>query len=215
MSTKVDMIVCFEKSRYKERMKKLLPLMIIALMACASKPSPKRNAPTFNAEVSQYSDLSYREKLTSKTTTLNFLQNEVTDLKIQTLNNIVTNACFDSAKQKGYAVTSVKESCPTCLNVKITNSDDTGAHKEGLMDCIANENTSQKNCFAGQGTYYDRSLTIEILDANNKQVHKIEVNSKGSTNSIAKVAKEMCFVAFADFPQTMLKKSYTIPYPIQ
>lgn len=198
-------------------MKKIaLFLSLIFITSCGGKPVPNMGGKVLKAEVSHYSDVAYRTKLLEKKTTLNFIVPSKDDLKVHALSSTVIQHCSDAALKKGYPIMIDSKTCADCLDVTVKNSTDTEEKNSSFANCFTDKNPNQSNCFGDQVKKYGRWIQLTITDPKTqKQVHKIEVSSDGPSDSITKVAKEMCHAAFIDFPDNVIKKNYTVPYPMQ
>jgi|JI10StandDraft_1071094.scaffolds.fasta_scaffold43739_3 hypothetical protein len=204
--------------RYRTFMHKkiILSLSLVTLFACGHKNvAPDRGGKILKTQVSQYTEISYRPTLLNKETTFNFIQSTEGDLKLITLNSSVIQHCTDALTNKGYKVKLNATECTNCINVTATNSDDRDSEKSSLVDCFTEANPNQNNCFGGLAKTYKREIKLSFADPKTqKVVHSIETTSEGPSDSITKVAKEMCFASFIDFPDATIKASHIIPYPL-
>lgn len=200
---------------------KMIVVMGIGLLmvGCGNKnPVPNRGGLVVKAQVSHYTELSYRKAFLDKTVTLNFVNPSKDDLKTYAIQNLISEKCAAAASNKGFKVSLDDPNCKDCVDVVAMKESAASFEQTNqnapFVQCLFDEKRVGQNCFTS-ATKNMRWMGLNFINRETKKsVHQMEITSEGAANSVTKVAAEMCYAGFLNFPDAMIKKDYTVPFPL-
>lgn len=184
-------------------------------MACGGgkKPSPNRSQNFVESQVSHFSENEVNHVY--ENAQYQFLKSQDEDFKSRSIKNQVLEDCKGAAIESGLRVLNDQSEISKDQNIfQITIGEviEKKPKKSSTLGCFFEESKGRNNCFDSDFETITKEINLEIFSDNQIKVHEIVVESTGFTNSVTKVARQMCQAAFKDFPTPMIKKKYLIPY---